>query len=138
MKHLCILLLLSMCHLSVAITRFYDCDVYGPSDPNPYLSPKAGYDDKICIQDFTEGVFYCKWWTCQTPPCPRDQELSSAYNKCPYCEGTCSNGGVIHDVGTSFLCADGYNICRCGKTGVVSTSYAMTNKFSLCGAPIEA
>ncbi|XP_048754800.1 uncharacterized protein LOC125665884 [Ostrea edulis] len=131
-----ILVLLSL-HISEGIDRYYDCDVYTTSDPNPYLTLKPGYDDKICIQDFSDGLFYCKWWTCQAPPCSRDQELRSSYNKCPYCEGTCSNGGEIHDVGTSFPCADGYNTCRCAKTGVVMTSYAMTNKVALCGAPIE-
>ncbi|XP_062589297.1 uncharacterized protein LOC134250950 [Saccostrea cucullata] len=137
MKQLCILILLSLFHLSVGVSRFHDCDVYGPDDPNPYLSPKPGYDGKICIQDLTEGVFYCKYWKCQTPPCPREQQLrGSAYNKCPYCEGTCSNGGVIYEAGTSFLCADGANTCRCGKNGSVGSTYMMTNKYSLCRAPL--
>ena len=49
-----------------------------------------------------------------------------------YILGTCSSGGKLHKVGTTFTCPDQVNVCSCVSTGFMTTTVMNTNKYSLC------
>lgn len=95
-----------------ASEKFYDCDVYSDEANIPT-------ENTYCVQDFEDDKFYCKSWTCATPDCPEEQQLTQQGSSCPICPDTCTNGGIIFDKGDSIKCVDGSNKCTCTDTGVV-------------------
>ncbi|XP_062570202.1 uncharacterized protein LOC134232257 [Saccostrea cucullata] len=107
--------------------KFYNCEVYS----NEVNTPK---ENAYCFRDMNDGKYYCKSWTCQSPPCSSDLQQNQKGDPCPICEGTCTVEGRIIKVNDVVICADGINKCRCIDTGVVISTRMLTNKYSLCGA----
>ncbi|XP_061193032.1 uncharacterized protein LOC133201253 [Saccostrea echinata] len=121
--------LFSLCLVTAGVgkdEKFYDCDVFSNEDSTP---KKNAY----CFKDMNDDNFYCKTWTCQSPPCSPDLQRTQMGDSCPICDGTCTVEGRIISVGKTVACADGVNRCWCIGTGVVISTRMLTNKYALCG-----
>ncbi|XP_078321848.1 uncharacterized protein LOC111111142 [Crassostrea virginica] len=115
------------------VRRYHDCVVYETPEEYPdLLKEDEGNSDQVCVSDRAEGAYYCRLFTCQPLLCAANQQIRSPTSRCPYCEGTCSSGGKLHKVGTTFTCADQVNVCSCVSTGFMTTTVMNTNKYSLC------
>ncbi|XP_063397564.1 kielin/chordin-like protein [Mytilus trossulus] len=87
--------------------KYGDCVRYAEGETKPDL-PNG---DRFCNSRVGWDYEYCIEFKC--PPTACEQPLVAPYKKCPYCKGTCSYGGIVYQVGASFLCLDRYNRCHC-------------------------
>ncbi|XP_076106017.1 uncharacterized protein LOC143074446 [Mytilus galloprovincialis] len=101
-----------------------DCIKYTVGEIKPVLTD----GDRFCLQE--QGYVYCKEFKC--PPTVCESPLVPENLKCQYCEGTCSYGGTVYQVGSDFECLDGSNQCHCGKENRIASTKAGQNYRWMC------
>nr|AKI87986.1 byssal protein-3 [Mytilus coruscus] len=101
-----------------------DCIKYAVGEIKPVLSN----GDRFCLQE--KEYMYCKEFTC--PPTACEQPLVPENYECLYCEGTCSYGGTVYQVGSGFQCLDGVNRCNCGAKNRIASTKIAQNSRSMC------
>ncbi|XP_052073336.1 uncharacterized protein LOC127711348 [Mytilus californianus] len=84
------------------------CEKFGLGE----IQPPIFNGERFCLSD--RDYKYCRSYNCPTPDCLHP--LTPATGVCRYCEGKCSYGGTMYNIGGfSIKCLDGSNLCACSR-----------------------
>ncbi|XP_071166085.1 uncharacterized protein [Mytilus edulis] len=88
------------------------CVVYEEGETIPSLPTGARYG-RTCHSIFRDRNNYCVEWDCPKTDC---SDPIVPKTGCPFCNGTCVNGGRVFRDDEHFTCDDGCNGCTCHST----------------------